>query len=115
MGQLIYQWLDVLWLPAGWFVVHKAHRWMTVAFIATCIVTLRTQVELMKSIGFPTGIMPILDGPIYDRGLIAYSLIIALFLLLAHFSPGTQRIVFFTAALSIYIVAFCVTMLLMML
>lgn len=115
MGQLIYQWLDVLWLPVGWFVVHKNHRWLALAFIATCILTLRTQVELMKSIGFPTGMMPVLEGPIYDRGLIAYSVIIGIFLILAYLSPTTSRIVFFTATLSIFILAFCLTMLLMVL
>lgn len=115
MGEFIYQWLDVLWLPVAWLLVHKDHRWMTMGLIVTCILTLRTQVELMKAIGFPTGLLPVLDGPIYDRGLIGYGAVIGIFLILAHFSQSTGRMIFFTATISIYIMAFCLNMLLMVL
>ena len=115
MGDIIYQWLDVLWLPVAWLVVHKDHRWMTIAFVVTCMLTLRTQVELMRSIGFETCFLPVLDGDLYARGLIGYGIIIAGFLILAHFSQATGRIIFFTATISVFILAFCFNMLLMVL
>jgi len=110
---VVYSYLDFLWLPVAWFVVSKRHRWYGVAFVFTCLVTLRTQVELMTSTGYETGFLPIMHSHIYPRGMIVWSVIIALFLLLAHFSPRTKDIIFFAAALSTYVLAFCLSMLLM--
>ena len=115
MTEHIYQWLDLVWLPVAWFVVHRNHRWMALGFILTCALTLRTQVELMKSVGFETGILPLLNGPLMARGMIAYGIAIALYLILAHFSQGTSKMIFLTASITIYIVTFCLTMILMLL
>lgn len=115
MSQLIYQWIDLIWLPISWFAVHKQHRLKALIFILTCFITMRTQIELMYSTGFETGILPFMDTPLYTRGSIVYSIIIALFLILAHYSPRTRDVVFFAASLSIYIFAFCVSMVIMLL
>ncbi|PJB71370.1 MAG: hypothetical protein CO093_05320 [Alphaproteobacteria bacterium CG_4_9_14_3_um_filter_47_13] len=115
MGALIYQWIDLIWLPIGWFAVPKQHRFKTLAFIITCILTLRTQVELVESTGFNTGFLPFLDTPVYMRGLIIYSILIAFFLVLAHFSAATHKIVFLTASLAIFFFAFMVSMVVMVL
>ena len=109
----VYHYIDFLWLPVAWFVVPKKHRWYALAFVITGIATLRAQVELMESTGYETGFLPIMTSNVYPRGLIVWSVIIALFMVLAHFSPKTREIVFFAAALSIYILAFCFSMLLM--
>jgi hypothetical protein len=106
----ILQWFDLIWLPIGWFVVHKPHRLKTMAFIITCLLTLRTQVELMGSIDHPFGFTGLMHSDALTRGMIVYSVIIALFLLLAFFSPNTKPIVFFSVSLTIYVLAFCVSM-----
>lgn len=113
ISSFIYHYVDFLWLPVAWFTVRKRHRWYGIAFVLTCLATFRTQVELMESTGFETGFLPIMDSHIFPRGMIAWSIIIAMFLVLAHFSPRTKEIIFFAAALSIYILAFCFSMLLM--
>ncbi len=112
-SQGLYNYIDLLWLPVAWFTVHKHQRLKTIAFITACILTLRTQVELMDSTGFDAGFLPFWDASAYSRGLITYGLVIALFLILAYYSPRTDKVVFFAAALSIYILAFCTSMLLM--
>lgn len=109
----IYHYVDFLWLPVAWFTVAKQHRWYGQAFVLTSLVTLRTQVELMKSTGYETGFLPFMHSHIFPRGMIAWSIIIALFLILAYFSPRTKPVIFFAASLSIYIFAFCFSMLLM--
>lgn len=111
---LLYSYAGILWLPVGLLVVHPPHRWLTAAFVVTCILTLRIQVELMDSIGYPAGFLPILSVSADTRGLAIYSVVIALFLLLARFSPKTPRTVFFAAALSVYILTFCLSMVVMM-
>lgn len=113
MGAFIYQWIDLLWLPVTWFVAHRAHRAGLTVFAATCILTMRTQVELIESTGYGTGFLPFLTGPLYARGLVVYSLVVALFLLLAHYSPRVSGYVFLAAGITLYLFAFCLALLVM--
>ena len=122
MTQLIYQWIDFVWqwidfvwIPIGLIVVNKKQRIMTVIFILTCLLTLRTQVELMESINFNTGILPLMKYSLLGRGMVVYSIVIALFLILARYSPSTRGYIFFACVLTIYIFAFTLSMLLMIL
>jgi hypothetical protein len=109
MSDIIYQWIDLIWLPVGWFFVPRKFRVKMIAFILTCIVTLRLQVEMIESTGNPTGFLSIMESSIFARGLIIYGIIIGLFVLLAHFSPGTRRVVFMLAAINIYFFTLCLT------
>lgn len=111
----IYHYIDFVWLPVTFLVVHKGHRLLALAFVLTTLVTFRIQVELMEWTGYGTGFLPIMESSIFARGMVIYSVIIMFFLLLAHYSPNTKQIVFFAASLSIYILAFCLSMLLMIL
>lgn len=113
MSDLIYQWIDFIWLPIGFMVVRKDQRLMTVAFIFTCLLTLRTQVELIESTGYSTGFLGIMDSPLLGRGMVVYGLVITLFLVLAYYSPRTRGVIFFAATLSMYILAFCLSLLIM--
>ncbi len=110
MIDLLYQWIDLLWLPIGWFAVHKRFRLKTIIFLLSCIFTLRMQVELMESMDKPTGFLTFMDSHVYERGLVVYGILITLFLLLAHFSPRTREIVFLAAAINIYIFSLCLSM-----
>lgn len=114
MGQTLYQWIDLLWLPIALLVTHKGHRLLAMGFVLACVLTLRMQVELMDYIGHPYGFLGILATDVYIRGLIAYGAVITLFLGLAYFSRHTTRMVFLAAALSLYILAFAASMLLML-
>ena len=115
MQDLIYQWIDCLWLPIGLVAVRRGQRLMTMAYIATCIISLRTQLELMESIDRGHGVLGLLDLGLYERGLIIYGLVIALFLVLAHFSPRTKGAIFLAAVITLYIFGFCASTLSMIL
>ena len=110
---VIFAYIDLLWLPITFFAVHKHQRIKSVIFTVTCLLTLRVQVELMESIDRANGVLPFIESHVFSRGVIFYSVIIALFLVLAHFSPRTEGMIFFAAALSIYILSVCLSMLLM--
>ena len=109
----IYDYIDIIWLPVIVFVVHKHQRWLAFAFVLTCLLTFRAQVELMEMTGYDTGFLPFMQSHIQPRGLIVYSVIFCLYTALAYFSPRSQKIIFFAASLTIYIFSFCVSMLLM--
>lgn len=113
MIAVIYQWIDLLWIPVALVAVHKGQRLKTVIFMLVCIMTLRAQVELMAHIGKPSGFTGLLEAGAYERGLIIYGIIFALFLLLAYLSPSTKGIVFFAVTISLYILSFCFSMLVM--
>ena len=97
-------------------VVVKRRLWAkTIIFILACVFSLRTQIELVEMIGSRTGILNVVSYDIYDRGLIIYGVFIAAFLLLAFFSGGSRKVVFMAAAISIYIFAFCTSMIALLL
>lgn len=114
MSELIYQWIDVLWLPLAFFVVARAHRLLAVGFVVLCMVGLRLQSDLLHSIHRDGGITGWIETPAHVRGLIVYAVFIGLFLLLSHFSRQTRPIIYFAAALSVFVMAFVVSMLVMM-
>lgn len=115
MGGYIYQWIDLIWLPIAWFAAHRPHRLLSLAFVVTCALTSRTQVELMESFGAYTGVLSILHTDLWSRALIVYSIVTAAFLILAHYSPRTDIAVFLGASIMIYVFAFTVSMGAMML
>lgn len=109
----LYKYLDFLWIPVGVLVARKHQRLFTAIFIATCLLTLRLQAELVEGTGFSTGFLPWLHSPARTRGEVTYSVIIALFLILVRYSPNVRGVIFFAALLSIYFMAFCVSMVIM--
>ncbi len=113
MISLLYQWIDLLWLPVALVTVHKGQRILAVAFMLACILSMRAQVELMHSFGKPGGFTGLLEAGAYERGLVVYGIVFALFLILAYFSPHTKGVIFLAATLTIYIISFCLSMLVM--
>lgn len=109
----LYQWIDLLWLPVGMAVVHKGQRLLTAIFMLVCIFSMRAQVELMESFGKPGGFTGLLSAGVFERGLVVYGIVFTLFLILAYFSPRTKGVIFLAALLTIYILSFCLSMLIM--
>jgi len=104
---------DFLLVPVAALVCHKSHRLVGALFVATCLLSLRTQVELMQTMGFAMGFLPWLQSPSEVRGLVVYSIAILVFLVLARLSPQTKKIVFFAVSITVYILAFCASMVIM--
>ncbi len=115
MSPLIYQWIDLAWLPVALVAVHRGHRILAAAFVLICVFTLRLQLELMDSIGYGHGIMGLMKASLYSRGLVCYGMVIGLLLILARFSPGSMKVVFLGASLTVYLFAAMLTMIVMLL
>lgn len=101
----LYPWADALWLLVVLFALHARHRIIAVFFILGGMVMMRMQVELMEVIGYPTGILNILDSHAFDRGLMTYSVFYLLYTLLMYFSAGSLRVVSVAASISIFFMA----------
>ena len=115
MPEIIYQWIDLLWLPVALLLAPKRLKIKSGIFVLTCVFTLRTQMELVESVGTSTGLINLFDSSIFHRGVIVYSIFIGLFLLMAVFSPKARTPVFMAAGISLYIMAFAISMVLMLL
>jgi len=104
----IYQWLDLIWIPVAFFVLHKEQRLKGIVFILSCVFTLRLQIELLLGIDRPFGILNILDNALLDRGFICYGIFIGLFLLLSYFSKNENPYVYIAAAITVFMIAFVI-------
>ena len=104
MGAL-YFWIDLIWIPVGLFMVEKHQRvWLSAFFIAN-MVMMRLLAELIGSTGFKTGMLPFMTSHAFDRALVVYSIYYALFLVIAHYSPNSDKHVFLAASISVFFIA----------
>jgi hypothetical protein len=101
----ILQWIDVIWLPLAWFVVHKEQRLWAVGCILSCMVMMRMLSELMISIGYPRGLIGLWSMPVHDRGLLVYSFFYFVYLVLAYYSPYSKGALFMAASITIFFAA----------
>lgn len=113
MIEFILNWLDFLWIPIALFFLRKDQKLKGVLFILSCMLSLRLQVELMTEIGYERGFLPFLSLPVLYRGYIVYGLFIGAFLLLAHISKEKNSFIYMAAAISVFVVAFCISMAIM--
>ncbi len=113
--QALYNHIDLLWVPVALLCLHKGQRLKAVLFVLACAFVMRLQIELMQSIGYGKGFFRFIDAPLYVRGLVTYSVFILGFFILSHFSPRTDSFVYIAASITIFIAAFCVSTLVMVL
>lgn len=102
---MIYQWIDLIWLPLGLFVAEKNKRIWMAAFMICNMVMMRLLVELMTSTGYEHGILPFMTSHVFDRGLVVYSIFYMLFCILAHYSPRSDKHVFMGASITVFFIA----------
>lgn len=113
MTELILQWLDFLWILIALIFLRKSQKLRGVLFILVCMLFLRLQVEFMREFGYEQGFLPFLTLPVLYRGYMTYGVFIAGFLLLSHFSREKDPFVYMAAAITVFIIAFVVTSLIM--
>ena len=111
----LLQYIDLIWLPIGLLVVHKEQRWMTAAFFISCFIMMRLQIEMMVSLGFPTGFLPLITWPVQNTALIIYMLFYLAFLGIAYWSPNSNKHIFLAATISIFFAALFTSMIIMVL
>lgn len=105
----VWNWLDTLWVPLTFFIVHKGQKLKGCAFIILCICVLRLQIQIVEQMGFATGITGLIDWPLIIRGYVIYGFFFALYLLLSYLSPFTRGAIYLAASLSIFFMAFTVS------
>ena len=112
---IIFNHIDMVWVPVALLALHRGQKLWGALFVAACAFVMRLQIELMQSIGYGRGFFHLMEAPLYIRGLITYAAFIAFFLILAYFSPKSDKFVLIAAAITIFVVAFCVSSVVMVL
>lgn len=107
--------LDFFWVPLALVVVHPEQRVKAVIFALCCAFVLRLQAQLMEQIGYPDGFFGLWGLPVLYRGMAGYAAGMAFYLLIARLSPRTNVFVMMAASITIFMTAFCVTCILMVL
>ena len=113
--QTLFDNIDLLWIPVALLTMERGKRLKTCAFVLSCWLLLRLQVELLQELGMGQGFFGLMDTTIFHRGLITYSVFILLFLILAFFSKGSDKHVHLAASITMMIAAFCVSSFVMIL
>lgn len=111
----ILTYVDLLWLPIMLFALHGKHKFYGAGFVLCGALMLRMQVELMDTIGFPNGILPIIENDVHIRALITYSVSYLLYLLLAVWSFGERAHIFMGFTLSHFFLTLLVSTVVMVL
>ena len=114
-AQTLYEWMDLLWIPIALLLMEKGKKIFTCLFILGCVLLLRLQLDLLGQIGRPNGLLGWIETDAYLRGVACYGVFIALFLLLARLSPGSDKNVHIAASITLMILAFCLSSLIMLL
>jgi hypothetical protein len=102
--QFVIQSADALWIPVALIVCHKHQKAMAALYVVCSMVMMRLMIELMASIGYPFGLIGILDAPVALRGQIVYHIFYAIFMALAYFSRETRGALLLAAALSMFFI-----------
>lgn len=102
---MVYPYIDLVWLPFSFLIVYRHQRFVVLAFLASCMLMMRLLIELVQNSGYPYGFFGLLDVPLFLRGVGVYSVFYALYLLLAFFSPGSFKVVLMAASITIFFVA----------
>lgn len=107
MHSMVLNWLDLIWLPVVFFMVQKRLRWIAVGFVTACILMLRMQYELLEEFDLQKeGIPGMLTSDPFKRGMVVYSIMILLYLILTMLSKRTMTAVYLAASITIFILSF---------
>jgi len=112
---MIFNYIDLIWLPIALFVVHKEQRIITAAYFISCFIMMRLQIEMLHAMGFPTGILPIIKYPVEITAMVVYMVFYVAFIALAYWSPRTNKHIFLAASISIFFATMLTAMVIMLL
>ncbi|MCB1532022.1 MAG: hypothetical protein KDJ35_04040 [Alphaproteobacteria bacterium] len=111
----ILQYIDFIWLPLVFLAAPKPHRRTALLYVLGCIFLLRMQVEMMIALGYPRGILTLVDMSAFNRGLVIYTLFYILYLGFLHFSAKNDKSIVMASSIGLYFVVFFVSSMAMVL
>jgi len=108
-------WIDLLWLPLAFFTVRKDQRLWVLGFFLSCMAMMRLEIEFITSMGYKTGVLHLSAFTPEARALGVYTVVYAIYLALALFSPYAKGVILMGSSLSLFFGAMIVSLFLMVL
>lgn len=109
----LYNWIDLLWIPIA-LIVLPLRQWIeALTLIICCVIMLRLQIETLDAYDFNGGLTGWFDFDLYHKGLFAYSLVIAAYLILALILYRHGWFIHLSWAIGIFFQAFIFSSLIM--
>lgn len=110
---ILYNWLDLIWIPIT-FIVLPRIQWLEALIVIICSsIMLRLQIEVVETYGRVQGWTGWLPYDAYHKGLVTYSVIIAIYILLMLFLVKNKWKAHFLLSLSIFFNAFIISSIVM--
>ncbi len=113
--KFVLQWIDLAWLAMAFLIARKDQRLWVLGFFAGSMVMMRLLVELMGSIGYPDGLLGVMDTPVHTRGLLFYSFIYLVYIAFIYYSPSARGTLLMAASIGFFFIAFFTTAFVMVL
>lgn len=111
----VLQWIDLAWLALAWCVARKDQRGWVLGFFIASMLMMRLLAELMTSIGYPDGIVGLMDTPVYTRGLFVYSIAYAVYMIVLRYSMNAKGTLLMAVSLAFFFFSFFTTAIVMVL
>ena len=113
--QFLTEWADLIWLLLVFLTLNRKNWLCGIGFVLSCVFMLRMQVELMVSIGYPSGVLPILTGDVFTRGLVVYGVVSLVYFLWAVHLRNVLPVIFMGHSIALFFIAMIGAMIAMVL
>lgn len=110
---IIYQWLDLIWIPIALVVLPRKQWVEALVLIACSAVMLRLQIDMVEQYGKPGGITGWLPFDLYHKGLIAYSLVIVVYIIASLMLYRHGWLIHLSLAIGVFFNAFIISTIVM--
>jgi hypothetical protein len=98
----VIQWIDLAWPALGLAILHRHQRLTAAGFFIGSMVMMRLLTELMESIGYPRGLIGLMDSPVHVRGLVLYSIFYPLYIFFLYTRPQTPQSILMAVSITIF-------------
>lgn len=104
--KFVLQWIDLGWLLMGLCLARKDQRLWVLGFFVCSMIMMRMMAELMDSIGYPSGLIGLMETPVLTRGLLIYSVAYVLYMAIVRYSPNAHGTLLMALSLAFFFAAF---------
>jgi hypothetical protein len=111
----VLQWIDLAWLVMAMCMARKDQRGWVFGFFMGSMLMMRLLSELMDSIGYPNGLIGLMDTPVRTRGLMIYSIAYVGYMAFIRFSLNAKGTLLMAASLGFFFMSFFITAIVMVL
>ena len=112
---IVSQWLDLIWIPIALIVLPRK-QWIEALVLIICsAIMLRLQIDMVKQYGKPGGMTGWLSFELYHKGLVTYSVIIAIYIIASLMLYRHGWLIHLSLAIGVFFNAFILSTIVMVL